>query len=88
MSSLQGGGHGTLATHVANSHDDTSAGSVHYYQDERGNWQTYCFVEKAPSGTDIGLSSADPSTSHTRLKLLPRDELGLFALSNDAVQGN
>lgn len=33
-------------THLASSHDDTSEGAVHMFQDENGQWQTYTFDEK------------------------------------------
>ena len=39
------GGRGSVdsTTHVASSHEDTTSGAVHCFQDERGNWQTYTF---------------------------------------------
>ncbi|XP_064488891.1 pecanex-like protein 1 isoform X2 [Ornithodoros turicata] len=41
----------TPGTHLAVSHDDTSPGAVHCFQDEHGNWQTYTFDENS-----IGIS--------------------------------
>lgn len=35
-----------LSTHEANSHDDTTEGAVHYFQDEEGNWHSYTFGNK------------------------------------------
>lgn len=31
-------------THIAESHEDTTVGAVHVFQDERGNWFRYCNV--------------------------------------------
>ncbi|KAH6924752.1 hypothetical protein HPB50_023787 [Hyalomma asiaticum] len=44
----------TPGTHLAISHDDTSPGAVHCFQDEAGNWQTYTFDENS-SGVSRGL---------------------------------
>ncbi|ODM97119.1 Pecanex-like protein 1 [Orchesella cincta] len=40
--------------HIASSHDDTSEGAVHYFQDELGHWHSYTFagqvmVSEAPA---------------------------------------
>ncbi|XP_037072385.1 pecanex-like protein 1, partial [Pollicipes pollicipes] len=37
-------------THLATSHDDTTEGAVHYFQDEFGNWLAYAFDERGPGG--------------------------------------
>lgn len=44
----------TPGTHLAISHDDTSPGAVHCFQDEHGNWQTYTFDENS-TGVSRGL---------------------------------
>jgi hypothetical protein len=49
---------------VASSHDDTTEGAVHYFQDERGNWHSYTFTDKPAIGTATqtavtGVHSAD-----------------------------
>ncbi|KAK6621304.1 hypothetical protein RUM43_011610 [Polyplax serrata] len=36
-------------THLATSHDDTSQGAVHCFQDERGNWMSYTFDSQSIS---------------------------------------
>ncbi|XP_071550449.1 uncharacterized protein pcx isoform X2 [Panulirus ornatus] len=36
-------------THLASSHEDTSDGAVHCFQDERGNWFTYTFNDRGVS---------------------------------------
>lgn len=47
-------------THLASSHDDTSPGAVHCFQDEFGNWFTYTFDEHS-CGLARGLEgSFDP----------------------------
>lgn len=38
--------------HIASSHDDTSEGAIHYFQDEHGNWHSYTFSE-TPSGGSV-----------------------------------
>uniref|UniRef100_T1IPX1 Pecanex-like protein n=1 Tax=Strigamia maritima TaxID=126957 RepID=T1IPX1_STRMM len=40
--------------HLANSHNDTTVGAVHCFQDEYGNWLTYTFDENS-RGTASGL---------------------------------
>lgn len=39
--------------HIASSHDDTSEGAIHYFQDEHGNWHSYTFSETPSSGSVI-----------------------------------
>lgn len=66
---------GLRGTHLANSYDDTSEGSIHYFQDERGNWQTYCFAEKPSTVlTGMGIPATDQPTSQV---LLRRTDLSL-----------
>ncbi|RWS24001.1 pecanex-like protein 1 isoform X2, partial [Leptotrombidium deliense] len=48
----------TPGTHLAKSHDDTSPGAVHCFQDERGNWLTYIFDENS-HGTARGLMNSE-----------------------------
>lgn len=40
--------------HLASSHDDTTEGAMHYFQDELGNWFTYTFGENS-SGVAQGV---------------------------------
>ncbi|XP_054716073.1 pecanex-like protein 1 [Uloborus diversus] len=47
----------TPGTHLANSHNDTSPGAIHCFQDEHGNWLTYTFDENS-TGIARGLSTA------------------------------
>lgn len=47
----------TPGTHLAVSHDDTSPGAVHCFQDEHGNWQTYTFDENS-MGISRGLETS------------------------------
>jgi len=58
--SSQGGVPQGPGTHVASSHDDTSEGAVHYFQDERGHWHSYTFAEK-PSASVTAITPSDPS---------------------------
>ncbi|XP_067123903.1 pecanex-like protein 1 isoform X2 [Centruroides vittatus] len=44
-------------THLASSHNDTTSGAVHCFQDEHGNWLTYTFDENS-TGVAKGLSTA------------------------------
>lgn len=46
-------------THIAESHEDTTVGAVHVFQDERGNWFSYTFDENS-TGTAKGISSLNP----------------------------
>lgn len=46
-------------THIAESHEDTTVGAVHVFQDERGNWFSYTFDENS-TGIAKGLSSLTP----------------------------
>ncbi|GFS47731.1 pecanex-like protein 1 [Trichonephila clavipes] len=47
----------TPGTHLASSHNDTSPGAIHCFQDEHGNWLTYTFDENS-TGIARGLSTA------------------------------
>lgn len=47
----------TPGTHLASSHNDTSPGAIHCFQDEHGNWLTYTFDENS-TGLAKGLSSS------------------------------
>lgn len=53
---------------MANSHDDTTEGAVHYFQDERGNWHSYTFTEKSAGTT---------GTSNQVLSIAPEPGLPL-----------
>jgi len=44
----------TRCTHVAATHEDTSSGAVHCFQDERGNWQTYQFGDDSQISRQVG----------------------------------
>lgn len=48
-------------THIAASHEDTSVGAVHIFQDERGNWFSYTFDENS-TGLAKGLCALNPFT--------------------------
>lgn len=52
----------TQGTHLSLSHDDTSVGAVHVYQDESGQWHTYTFT----SGS-IGCDDTHHQASGVRL---------------------
>jgi len=43
------------SAHVAASHEDTTSGAVHCFQDEKGNWQTYQFGGDSQVSTTVGL---------------------------------
>ncbi|XP_066985160.1 pecanex-like protein 1 isoform X3 [Macrobrachium rosenbergii] len=59
----------SLGTHLASSHEDTSDGAVHCFQDEKGNWFTYAFNDKGVSTA----TSLVPVSDHKALtKLLRR----------------
>lgn len=47
-------------THLSHAHDDTTAGAVHCFQDEFGNWLTYTFDENG-MGTARVLGDATPA---------------------------
>jgi len=49
-------------THLAENHEDTTSGAVHYFQDEHGNWQTYTFGGETQTST-ILTSEYDPADS-------------------------
>lgn len=48
-------------THLSHAHDDTTAGAVHCFQDEFGNWLTYTFDENG-LGTARVLGDATPAS--------------------------
>ncbi|KAJ6217771.1 hypothetical protein RDWZM_008928 [Blomia tropicalis] len=50
-------------THLATSHEDTTAGSVHVFQDERGNWFSYTFDDNS-TGLAKGICPLTPFTKH------------------------
>ncbi|XP_013392762.1 pecanex-like protein 1 [Lingula anatina] len=45
--------------HLATSHEDTTEGAVHCFQDEMGNWYTYTFGEGS-TGTATGIAEKTP----------------------------
>ncbi|KAH9518226.1 hypothetical protein DERF_008817 [Dermatophagoides farinae] len=51
----------TPGTHFATSHEDTTVGAVHVFQDEHGNWFTYTFDENS-TGLAKGLCPPNPFT--------------------------
>ncbi|XP_021944333.1 pecanex-like protein 1 isoform X3 [Folsomia candida] len=51
---------GASGTHVANSHDDTTEGAIHYFQDERGSWHSYIFTEKSPAPITTIIDASNP----------------------------
>ncbi|XP_012936159.1 pecanex-like protein 1 [Aplysia californica] len=56
--------------HLATSHDDTTDGAVHWFQDEQGNWMSYTFGENS-SGvalnlTDLNMNSSGGGGEHRR----------------------
>lgn len=46
--------------HIASSHDDTSEGAIHYFQDEHGNWHSYTFAEPGSSSAIPTIREAAP----------------------------
>ncbi|KAK7081632.1 hypothetical protein SK128_019025 [Halocaridina rubra] len=56
-------------THLASSHEDTSDGAVHCFQDERGNWFTYTFNDR---GVSTATSVVPVSENKVLTKLLRR----------------
>ncbi|KAG8233455.1 hypothetical protein J437_LFUL010566, partial [Ladona fulva] len=58
----------TPGAHIATSHDDTTEGAVHCFQDEFGNWLTYTFDERG-TGTASGVVPlANGKLLHSLLK--------------------
>ncbi|MPC31806.1 Pecanex-like protein 1 [Portunus trituberculatus] len=55
-------------THLAFSHEDTSDGAVHCFQDEQGNWLTYTFNDRGVSTA----STVPPATDARVLNKLRR----------------
>jgi len=51
-------------THFATSHEDTSVGAVHVFQDEKGNWLTYTFDENS-AGIARGLTGSQGQAHHS-----------------------
>ncbi|XP_069973130.1 pecanex-like protein 1 isoform X2 [Penaeus vannamei] len=71
-------------THLASSHEDTSDGAVHCFQDERGNWFTYTFNDRGVSTA----SSVVPVSDHKVLnKLLRRTSNNLQGPSQSSSNG-
>ncbi|XP_022800219.1 pecanex-like protein 1 isoform X2 [Stylophora pistillata] len=54
------GGGGGASTHVASSHDDTSPGAMHCFQDEFGVWQTYIFNSDSPYSAVLQPTTQSP----------------------------
>ncbi|BFZ12057.1 hypothetical protein BsWGS_15095 [Bradybaena similaris] len=48
--------------HLATSHDDTTDGAVHWFQDEQGYWMSYTFGENS-SGVALNLTDVNMNTS-------------------------
>ena len=66
-------------THIASSHEDTSDGAVHCFQDEKGNWFTYTFNDK---GVSTATSVVPVSDNKVLTKLLRRTGNNLQSSSN------
>ena len=59
---------------VLNDHNDTTPGSVHYYEDEAGNWVMYQFAEKAePASTLTDEATKDRISSDPISVAIPAD---------------
>lgn len=52
------------AGHLATSHDDTTDGAVHWFQDEQGNWMSYTFGENS-SGVALNLTDMNANSTVT-----------------------
>ncbi|GFO35467.1 pecanex-like protein 1 [Plakobranchus ocellatus] len=50
--------------HLATSHDDTTDGAVHWFQDEQGNWMSYTFGENS-SGVALNLTDMNANSTTT-----------------------
>ncbi|XP_076061039.1 pecanex isoform X2 [Oratosquilla oratoria] len=61
-------------THLASSHEDTTEGAVHCFQDEQGNWFTYTFNDR---GVSTASSVVPMSDSKVFSRLLRRTSNGL-----------
>ncbi|KAK3580386.1 hypothetical protein CHS0354_001504, partial [Potamilus streckersoni] len=48
--------------HVAVSHDDTTDGATHWFQDEKGNWYSYTFGENS-AGIALAIGETDENRS-------------------------
>ncbi|KAH9509316.1 Pecanex-like protein 1, partial [Bulinus truncatus] len=48
--------------HIATSHDDTTDGAVHWFQDEQGNWMSYSFGENS-SGVALNIADINMNTN-------------------------
>ncbi|XP_055880236.1 pecanex-like protein 1 isoform X3 [Biomphalaria glabrata] len=48
--------------HLATSHDDTTDGAVHWFQDEQGNWMSYSFGENS-SGVALNIADLNMNTN-------------------------
>ncbi|CAL4065765.1 unnamed protein product, partial [Meganyctiphanes norvegica] len=59
-------------THLAASHEDTTDGAVHCFQDERGNWFTYTFNDR---GVSTAASVVPVSDNKVLSRLLRRTSL-------------
>nr|XP_045624558.1 pecanex-like protein 1 isoform X2 [Procambarus clarkii] len=68
-------------THLAVSHEDTSDGAVHCFQDERGNWFTYTFNDR---GVSTASSVVPVSDNKVLTKLLRRTSNSLQGPSQNS----
>ncbi|KAG7159248.1 Pecanex-like protein 1-like [Homarus americanus] len=72
-------------THLAVSHEDTSDGAVHCFQDERGNWFTYTFNDR---GVSTASSVMPVSDNRVLTKLLRRTSNNLQGPSQSSSSQN
>ena len=78
----------TSRTHLATSHEDTSVGAVHVFQDEMGNWLTYTFDENS-QGIARGITQPRNSEQSAKSELVPSSSVQIdMSPSNTFVMMN
>ncbi|XP_059159298.1 pecanex-like protein 1 isoform X2 [Physella acuta] len=71
--------------HLATSHDDTTDGAVHWFQDEQGNWMSYSFGENSTGvALNIGDVNVNTNTSSGPIERRRHHEADKWSLSSIA----
>ena len=73
-------------THIATDHEDTSAGAVHCFQDEFGNWHSYTFGPES-SGTATSVNTTNAAANGRILASLLRHQNSQDSSASGAAPG-
>ncbi|KAK3093672.1 hypothetical protein FSP39_018732 [Pinctada imbricata] len=71
--------------HIAKSHDDTSQGAVHWFQDEKGQWFSYTFGDESGTATSTDVPTQETSGSFSYTSSPSSSESGSTVIYDDSI---